>query len=81
MVRLLFSSRGGLFFLTFAAGWAVITGASYLIGKLMLWPLIPAAFMGTFGLALLANFIVVFSYIWPLALIATGLFLVLHRRS
>ena len=73
--------RGGLFFLTFAAGWAVVTGASYLIGKLMLWPLIPAFFMGLFGLALLANLIAVFTYFWPVALIAFGLFLILRRRS
>jgi hypothetical protein len=72
-------ARGGLFMLTFAAGWAVITAASYLVGRLMLWPLIPAAFMGLFGLALLANAITVFTYFWPVALIAVGLFLVLRR--
>jgi hypothetical protein len=73
--------RGGLFMITFAAGWAVITGASYLIGKLMLWPLIPAAIIGLFGVALLANIVPVFSYFWPVALIALGLFLILRRRS
>jgi hypothetical protein len=73
--------RGGLFMITFAAGWAVVTGASYLIGKLMLWPLIPAFFMGLFGLALLANIMPVFTYFWPVALIAFGLFLILRRRS
>ena len=71
--------RGGLFFFAFAAGWAVVTGASYLIGRVMLWPLIPAAFMGLFGVALLANAITIFSYFWPVVLIAVGLFLVLRR--
>ncbi len=74
-------TRGGLFFLTFAAGWAVITGASYLIGKLMLWPLIPAAFMGLFGLALLTNVVAIFSYFWPVLLIGVGLYMILRRRS
>jgi hypothetical protein len=79
-------ARGGLFMLTFAAGWAVITAASFLIGKLMLWPLIPGGFMAFFGLALLAGqpglqFLTVFGYFWPVVLIAFGLYLVLRRRS
>lgn len=78
--------RGGLFMLTFAAGWAVITAASFLIGKLMLWPLIPAGFMAFFGLALLAGqpgmqFLTAFGYFWPVLLIAAGLYLILHRRD
>jgi hypothetical protein len=78
--------RGGLFMLFFAGGWAVITGASYLVGKVMLWPLIPAGFIGLFGLALLAGevglqFLTLAGYFWPLVLIALGLYLVLRRRS
>ncbi len=73
-------ARGGLFMLTFAAGWAVVTAASYLIGKLMLWPLIPAAFMGIFGLALVANMLTVATYVWPVALIALGLVLIFRRH-
>ena len=78
--------RGGLFMLTFAAGWAVITAASFLIGKLMLWPLIPGGFMAFFGLALLAGqpglqFLTAFGYFWPVILIAAGLYLILRRRD
>ena len=78
--------RGGLFMLVFAGGWAVITGASYLIGKVMLWPLIPAGIIGLFGLTLLAGviglpYLTLAGYFWPLALIALGLYLVLRRRS
>jgi len=72
-------ARGGLFMLAFAAGWTVITAASFFTGRLMLWPLIPAAFMGLFGLALLANVVTVFTYAWPVGMIALGLFLVLRR--
>ena len=78
--------RGGLFMLIFAGGWTVITAASYLIGKVMLWPLIPAGFMGLFGLTLLAGefglpFLTLARFFWPVALIALGLFLVLRRKS
>ncbi len=78
--------RGGLFMLAFAAGWAVITAASFLIGKLMLWPLIPGGFMAFFGLALLAGqpglqFLAAFGYFWPVILIAAGLYLILRRRD
>ena len=76
--------RGGLFLLAFAAGWAVITAASFLVGKLMLWPLIPAGFMAFFGAALLAGaaglqILVAFGYFWPVILIVIGAYLIIRR--
>jgi len=77
-------ARGGLFLLAFAAGWALITAASFLVGKLMLWPLIPAAVMAFFGAALFAGslglqLMIAFGYIWPVILIAIGAYLILRR--
>ena len=79
-------ARGGAFLLIFAAGWLVITLASMLIGRLMLWPVFPAAFLGLTGAALLAGqtglqLLTLFGYFWPIVLIITGLYLVLRRRS
>ncbi len=76
--------RGGLFMLTFAGGWLLITLASLLIGRVILWPLIPGAFMGLFGVALLgeqAGLLNLFTFGWPIILIAIGLYLVLRRRE
>ncbi len=77
-------ARGGLFLLAFAAGWALITAASFLVGKLMLWPLIPAAVMAFFGAALFAGaaglqILVAFGYVWPVILIVIGAYLILRR--
>jgi hypothetical protein len=79
-------ARGGLFLLAFAGGWAIITAASYLIGRLMLWPLIPAGFMALIGAALLAGqaglqLLVALGYVWPVILIALGAYLIFRRRS
>ncbi len=76
--------RGGLFMLTFAGGWLLITLASLLIDRVMLWPLIPGAFLGLFGVALLgeqAGLLNLFTLGWPIILIAIGLYLVLRRRE
>jgi hypothetical protein len=77
-------ARGGLFMLAFAAGWALITATSFLVGKIMLWPLFPAAFMALFGAALLAGqtgiqILVAFGYIWPVILIVIGAYLIFRR--
>ena len=74
----------GVFFLAFAAGWLLITLASLLIGRVILWPLIPGAFIGLFGIALLGaetGLLSVFNQGWPIILIAIGLYLVLRRRE
>ncbi len=76
--------RGGVFMITFAGGWLLITLASLLIGRVILWPLIPAAFLGLFGVALLGahtGLLSVVSLGWPIILIAIGLYLVLRRRE
>ncbi len=79
-------ARGGTFLLVFAAGWLVITLASVVINRLMLWPLIPAAFLGMTGAALLTGqtgleLLKLFGYFWPAVLIIIGLYLIFRRRS
>jgi hypothetical protein len=79
-------ARGGTFLVVFAAGWLLITLASMVIGRLMLWPLFPAAFLGMTGAALLAGqtglqLLTLFGYFWPAVLIVLGLYLILRRRS
>ncbi len=79
-------TRGGTFMVIFAAGWLVITLASMLISRPMLWPIYPAAFLGVTGAALLAGqtgmqLLTIFGYFWPIVLIITGLYLILRRRS
>ena len=79
-------ASSGVFMLSFAAGWLLITLASLLIGRVMLWPLIPGAFLGLFGIALLAGqsgvrALEIFGQGWPIILIAIGLYLVLRRRE
>ncbi len=76
--------RGGVFMITFAGGWLLITLASLLIGRVILWPLIPGASLGLFGVALLGTqtgLLSVVSLGWPIILIAIGLYLVLRRRE
>ncbi len=76
--------RGGVFMLAFAGGWLLITLASLLIGRVVLWPLIPGAFIGLFGIALTAAHSGLLNAInqgWPIILIAIGLYLVLRRRE
>ncbi len=75
-------ARGGVFMITFASGWLLITLASLLIGRQILWPLIPGAFMGLFGIILLTGQNSFLSTVaWPVILIAIGLYLVLRRRE
>jgi hypothetical protein len=79
-------ARGGVFMLAFAGGWLLINLASLLTGRLMLWPLIPAAFMGVVGLGLTAGeaglqFLQLAGVGWPVVLIALGLYLVFRRRE
>lgn len=71
-------SEGGVFLLAFAAGWALITLTSALIGQLMLWPLIPGGILALIGLALMGGdtglqILEWVGRLWPLGLIAGGL--------
>jgi hypothetical protein len=79
-------ARGGVFMLAFACGWLLITAASFLYGRVMLWPLIPGAFIGLFGLALTAGqaglgILTVIGQGWPIVLIALGVYLVFRRKA
>ena len=79
-------ASSGVFFLAFAAGWVLITLAALLIQRVILWPLIPGAFLGLFGIVLLAGqtgmrALELFGQGWPIILIVIGLYLVLRRRE
>lgn len=80
-------AQGGIFFLAFAGGWALITLASAVFtDRIRLWPLIIAAILGVIGLALLAGGPVLtvlrsLENVWPIALIAVGLYLLLRHRG
>jgi hypothetical protein len=79
-------ARGGIFLLSFAGGWLLITLLAPLADCIMLWPLIPAAFMGVIGLGLVAGQaglqILQWAGVgWPVILIALGLYLVFRRRE
>jgi hypothetical protein len=72
-------ARGGAFLLAFAAGWLLITLTAFVFQhRLIWWPLIPGGIFGLIGSAMavvnLAN------VVWPLALVAIGLSLILRRR-
>lgn len=71
-------TQGAVFLLAFAAGWALITVLSALIGQRQLWPLIPGGILATIGVLMLAGDqgLTVLEWLgrlWPLALIAGGL--------
>jgi hypothetical protein len=79
-------ARGGVFMLAFACGWLLITLVSFLLGRVMLWPLIPGAIIGLFGLALTAGqaglgILNVIGQGWPIVLIALGVYLVFRRKE
>lgn len=80
-------ASGGLFMLSFAVGWALITLASALfIRKVAWWPLIPGGIMAFIGGALVIGgpALEVLEYLgqgWPIALIAVGLYLILWRKG
>ena len=82
-------SRGGVFLVTFAGGWVLISLLSlYTEGlrKWWSWPLYPAVVIGLVGGALLAGdsglrVLEIFGTVWPVLLIAGGLYLVFKRRA
>lgn len=80
-------ATGGIFMIAFAAGWLLIPLFAALIdGQFHWWPLIPAAFMAIIGGALLAGGVALqvlemANYLWPVVLIAIGLYLILWRKG
>lgn len=80
-------ASGGLFMLSFAVGWALITLASALfIHETAWWPLIPGGIMAFIGGALLIGgpaleVLEYFGQGWPIVLIAVGLYLILWRKG
>ena len=80
-------ATAGVFMVAFAAGWLLIPlFAAMIDGKFHWWPLIPAAFMAIIGAALLAGgaalqVLEMANYLWPVVLIAIGLYLILWRKG
>lgn len=84
--------KGGIFLLSLAGGFALITVLSYLLKSyhpasiVFTWALIPASILGLIGglLALGGSALKVLEVIgqgWPVVLIAIGLYLILRRNS
>ena len=81
-------SRGGVFLAAFAGGWVLISLLSLYtegVRSWWSWPLYPAVVIGLVGVALLAGdsgfkVLEFIGTIWPVFLIAAGLYLVLKRR-
>ena len=77
----------GLFLISFAAGWGLISLLSLVTSdRWAWWPLIPGAVIGLTGVALMGGdlgltVLNLTSTIWPLILVAIGLYLVLVRRK
>jgi hypothetical protein len=81
------SASGGLFLVSFGAGWLLTTlTAALFMRRLVWWPLIPGGIMLLTGGALLIGgpALVALAYFgqgWPLVLIVIGLYLLLWRKG
>jgi len=81
--------NGGVFMLSFALGWALITLVSFYTnrnGRPSLWPLIPGGIMAAIGSVLLAGgkALTILNWLgmgWPVILIAMGLYLIFRRKE
>ncbi len=79
-------ASGGVFVLAFAAGWVLITVLSAAVaGGILWWPLIPGGVLAVIGGALLIGgsllrVVVLLGDLWPLGLIAAGLYFLFRRR-
>jgi hypothetical protein len=84
-------NNGGLFLLTFAGGWLLISVLSVILNrvdpsaKIMLWPLIPAAILALVGGLLISGEMGLFllkqlALAWPVVLIILGLWIIFRRR-
>lgn len=77
----------GVFMLSFAAGWALITLLSPITSdRVQWWPLIPGAVIGMVGLFLLGGrftwaILQLMGYGWALLLIGVGAYLLLRRKT
>lgn len=69
----------GIFFMGLAATFALLAVIPTSTGK-MRWPLIPAAILFVFGVAITTFSTDVFNLLWPVLLILGGLFLFFFRR-
>ena len=84
-------AKGGVFMLSFALGWALITVASWLFtANTHRWPLIPGGIFALLAvltmsggnrLELLAPVMEFVGRIWPLGLIVAGLYVMLQARA
>ncbi len=80
-------TRGAIFLLAFSTGWVLIALLSlFLSARFQWWPLVPAGVMGAIGALLLAGeaglgILRVLGYVWPLILIAVGVWIILRRRQ
>lgn len=85
-------ANAGLFLITFAFGWALITLLSLLVPDengnrtLMWWPLIPGGIMGTIGGLLFSGEfgVTILRWIgqgWPVVLIGIGLYMIFRRKE
>ncbi len=80
------ADQGGVFLLAFALGWGLISLLSLLLpGRACWWPLIPGGILALIGGGLLwgeagRQVLEWVGQLWPVALIAGGLYLILWRR-
>lgn len=80
-------NQGGLFLIAFAAGWFLIPILSTIFGRERhLWAVIPGTIIGLVGLAVYSggvfnDVLVWIGKLWPLALIAGGLYALYKARS
>lgn len=84
-------AEAGIFLLSFALGWASISGMYWLFTRQSVrWPLIPSVVLGLIGFALFAGekdqrlleiAFNVFAYAWPFALILVGGAMLLRIRQ
>jgi hypothetical protein len=80
-------AEAGVFMLVFAGGWASITLLTAIFtDRVHWWPLVLAGFFALVGGALLVGgtareALSLVGYLWPLALIALGLYLLMRRRD
>jgi hypothetical protein len=78
-------AEAGVFLLAFALGWGLITLLSAFVERIHWWPLIPGGILALIGGALLQGGLALeilawVGKLWPLGLIAFGLYLVLRRK-
>lgn len=82
VTRMELSDDGGVFLVSFALGWFLITLLSILVfQKPMWWPMIPGGIMAVIGSGLLVDerilgIFSIFGNFWPLILVAVGIYII-----